>query len=240
MGGFSELKGRLGTVLENTQESLMRLKNLQTPNYLYPRLVAVEETGANGASSGTRGKKSVLNKLRGVVKKDMTLHFLCPVDMTKVPCGYRGEGYRFRETRGWVKKMSPVLQVALMMAKVALKATSGLDVDLSDFLEDVKDGLVDELVDRTLDEDALLRVISGEEDVDADMQQDTRASYEAMKKFMDKEQLDRLKNARDGDGYVDFREKMKRVADGMGGEVWVRNENVQQWTDSHANAALSS
>ncbi|CAN0308780.1 unnamed protein product [Ectocarpus sp. 12 AP-2014] len=237
MGGLSELKGRLGTVLENTQESLMRLKNLQTPNYLYPRLVAVEENGANGTSSGTRGKKSVLNKLRGVVKKDMTLHFLCPVDMTKVPCGYRGEGYRFRETRGWVKKMSPVLQVALVMAKVALKATSGLDVDLSDFLEDVKDGLVGELVDRTLDEDALLRVISGEEDVGADMQQDTRASYETLKKFMDKEQVDRLKNARDGDGYVDFREKMKRVADGMGGEVWVRNENVQQWTDSHAIAA---
>lgn len=128
-------------------------------------------------------------------------------------------------------------KVALVTAKVTLRATSGLDVDLSDFLKDVKDGLVDELVDRCLDEETLLRVVSGEEDVGTDMQKDTRASYEALKKFMDKEQGNRLKNARDGDGYVDFREKMKRVADGIGGEVWVRNENVQQWMDSHANAA---
>ncbi|CAM9712409.1 unnamed protein product [Ectocarpus fasciculatus] len=90
MGGLSTLKGRLDTVLDNTQESLMRLKNLQAPNYLYPRLVAVEETGADGTPSRTRGMKSVLNKLRGVGKKDMTLHFLCPVDMSKVPCGYGG------------------------------------------------------------------------------------------------------------------------------------------------------
>lgn len=137
--------------------------------------------------------------------------------------------------RPFVCFLSP--KVALVTAKVALKATSGLEVDLSDFLKDVKDGLVDELVDRSLDEEKLLRVVSGEEDVGTDMQQDTRDSYEALKKFMDKEQRDRLKNARDGDGYVEFREKMKRVADGRGGMVWVRNENVQQWTDSHANAA---
>lgn len=43
--------------------------------------------------------------------KDMASHFLCPVDMSKVPCGIDGEGYRFGETRGWVKKLSPVLQV---------------------------------------------------------------------------------------------------------------------------------
>ncbi|CAB1106140.1 unnamed protein product [Ectocarpus sp. CCAP 1310/34] len=81
----------------------------------------------------------------------------------------------------------------------------------------VKDGLADELVDRSLDEDALLRVVSGEEDVDADMQKDTRASYEVLKKLMDKEQVGRLKNARDGDDYIDVRDKMKRVPDGRGG-----------------------
>ncbi|CAN0093986.1 unnamed protein product, partial [Ectocarpus sp. 12 AP-2014] len=117
--------------------------------------------------------------------------------MTKVPCGYGGEGYRFRETRGWVKKISPVLQVAVVTARVALKATAGLNVNISEFLKDVKDGLVDQLVDLTLDEVTLLRVLSGEEDVGADMQKDTRASYEALKKLMDKEQVGRLKNARD-------------------------------------------
>ncbi|CAN0493167.1 unnamed protein product [Ectocarpus sp. 12 AP-2014] len=159
--------------------------------------------------------------------------------MTKVPCGYGGKGYRFRETRGSVKKISPVLQVAVVTAKVALNATAGLNVNISEFLKDVKDGLVDELVDRSLDEEALLRIVSGEEDVDADMQNDTRASYEALKKLMDKEQVGRLKNARDGDGYIDFRDKMKRVPDGRGGMVWVRNENVQRWLDSHSNNAPS-
>ncbi|CAM9442278.1 unnamed protein product [Ectocarpus sp. 13 AM-2016] len=238
-GGMGMLKGRLDNVFENTQESLMRLKNLQAPNYLYPRLVAVEEVASGSTPSRAHGMKRVLSILRGVGKKEMVLHFLCPLDMTKVPCGYGGEGYRFRETRGWVKKISPVLQVAVVTAKVALSATAGLNVNISEFLKDVKDGLVDELVDRSLDEEALFRIVSGEEHVDADMQKDTRASYEALKKLMDKEQVGRLKNARDGDGYIDFRDKMKRVPDGRGGMVWVRNENVQRWLDSHSNNSPS-
>ncbi|CAM9550693.1 unnamed protein product [Ectocarpus sp. 12 AP-2014] len=160
--------------------------------------------------------------------------------MTRVPCGYGGDGYRFQETRGWVKKISPVLQVAVVTAKVALNATTGLNVDISDFLKDVKDGVVEELVDRTLDEEALLRAVSGDDEISADLQRDTRASYEALKKFMDKQQNKRDKNARDGDGYIDFRDEMKRVTDGRGGMVWVRNENVQKWLDSISVAAPTS
>ncbi|CAM9740863.1 unnamed protein product, partial [Ectocarpus fasciculatus] len=127
--------------------------------------------------------------------------------------------------------------VAVVTAKVALNATTGLNVDMSDFLKDVKDGLVEELVDRTLDEKALRRAVVGDDDIGADLQRDTRASYEALKKFMDKEKNDRVKNARDGDGYIDFRDKMKRVTDGRGGMVWVRNENVEKWLDSRSTAA---
>lgn len=127
-----------------------------------------------------------------------------------------------------------------MTAKVALKATTGLDVDISDFLKDVKDGLADEIVDRTVDEEALFRVVSGEEDVDAGMQRDTKASYDALKKFMDKEELSRRKDARDDDGYVDFRDEMKRVPDGKGGTVWVRNRNLQKWLDSHSTHSVAA
>ncbi|CAM9928030.1 unnamed protein product [Ectocarpus sp. 6 AP-2014] len=49
--------------------------------------------------------------------------------------------------------------MAMVTAKVALNATTRLNVDISDFLKDVKDGLVEELVDRTLDEEALLRAV---------------------------------------------------------------------------------
>ncbi|CAM9739665.1 unnamed protein product [Ectocarpus sp. 4 AP-2014] len=247
-GGFDEVKeemndglgivqGRLDSVLERTQDSLVRLKNLQAPNYLYPRLVVVSEVRPDGTLS--RAQRRILSKVRGVGKKDMTLHFVCPVDMKKVPCGYGGEGYRFPETRDWVKRIFPLLQVAAVTAKVALKATSALDVDLSDFLKTMKDGLVDELADRTLDEDALLRVVKGEEDIGDDMQRVTQASYEALKKFMEKEERSRRKNAKDGDGYIDFRDRMTPVSDGKGGAVWVRNENEQKWLESISSTAPS-
>lgn len=127
-----------------------------------------------------------------------------------------------------------------MTAKVALNATTGVSVDMSDFLKDVHDGFVDELVDHTLDENALRRVVMGEEEIGVDMQRGTRASYEALTKFMDKDELKRRKDAKDGDGYVDFRDEMKRVSDGRGGMVWVRNENVPKWLDSLSITAPTS
>ncbi|CAM9526964.1 unnamed protein product [Ectocarpus sp. 4 AP-2014] len=213
------------------QESLICLKRLQAPNYPYPHLVAVKEIA-------TQGKRSPLSKLRGLAMKDMTLHFLCPVDMEKVPCGMNGEGYRFRERRSWVKKLAPVLQVAVVTAKVALKAAGGLDVDVSEFLQAVKDGLVEEIVDGALDEEALFRVVNGDENASADMQRDASASYEVLKEFMEKK-LDRGKNTEGLDGYIDFREKMQRVSDGRGGMVWVRIENVREWRNSLSSAAPS-
>ncbi|CAM9299620.1 unnamed protein product [Ectocarpus sp. 4 AP-2014] len=134
-GGFHEMKGGLDDVQD------------EAPNYLYRRLVAVEEVASGSPPSRAQRMKRVLSKLRGVGKKEMVLHFLCPVDMTKVPCGYGGEGYRFWETRGWVKIVSPVLQVDAVTAKVALNATAGLNVNISEFLKDMKDGLAHELVD---------------------------------------------------------------------------------------------
>ena len=102
--GFDEVKGGFDKMAKSLQDSIMCIKNLQAPNYPYPHLVVVNKVE-------TRGKRGLLAKVRGIAKKDMTMHFLCPVDMSKVPCGDGGEGYGFRETRRWVKKLSPVLQV---------------------------------------------------------------------------------------------------------------------------------
>ncbi|CAN0494831.1 unnamed protein product [Ectocarpus sp. 12 AP-2014] len=159
--------------------------------------------------------------------------------MTTVPCGPGGQGYRFQETRDWVKKISPVLQVTVVTAKVTLNAVTGLNVDVAGFLKDVQDGLVDEIVDRTLDEDVLLRAVSGDGAIGTDLQRDTRASYEALKVFMDREERRRRKNGRDGGGYIDFRDEMKLLPDGRGGEVWIRNENIQKWLDSNSIPAPS-
>eukprot|EP00903_Cladosiphon_okamuranus_P019170 g17632.t1 len=173
--------------------------------------------------------------------KDMTLHFLCPLDMSTVPCGHGGNGYRLRKTRGWVKKASPALQVTLVTAKVALRAVAGVDApDLSGFLQEFQAGLVDELVDRSLDEDALLRVLSGDEVAGDHMQTQTLASYKAIEEFMEKEEAERRKKARDGDGYIDFRDSMEQVYNEKGRLVWVRTDNVQKWKDARPAAAPST
>lgn len=91
-------------IVRGSQESLMRFKNLLAPSYPYPHLVVVKEI-QNG------GKRSLWSRLRGVFMMDMALHFVCPFDMSKVPCGDGGKGYRLRKTRGWVEKISPALQV---------------------------------------------------------------------------------------------------------------------------------
>ena len=127
----------------------------------------------------------------------------------------------------------------MVTAKVALKATSGLDVDISEFLQAVQEGLVEEVADGTLDEKTLSRVVCGDKDPDTGMQSRARASYETLKKFMDKETLNMRKSAHGRDGYVDFREKMQRVSDGKGGLVWVRTENVRKWQDFLSSAAPS-
>lgn len=59
-------------------------------------------------------------------------------------------------------------------------ASNGGDVGISDFLQAVKDEVVEEIVDHTLNE-TLLRVVNGEEVAGVDLQRDTRASYEALK-----------------------------------------------------------
>ncbi len=150
-------------------------------------------------------------------------------------------------------------KVAMVTAKVALRATAGLDVDMSGLLNAVNDGAfegldvgaseflkafitegafgaLDEIADRTLDEEALSRVVSGEEVAGDVMQRDTTASYEVLTKFMDKEKVKRSRNPKDV-GYIDFSEKMERWTDGKGGMVWVRTENVSKWRDSHPHSA---
>lgn len=131
-------------------------------------------------------------------------------------------------------------QVAVMTAKVALKAGAGLELEVSDFLKAVTDGFVKELVGCALDEEMLSRFVSGEDVAGMQgMQRDVRTSYAILKNFMNKEELKRRGNSGDGDGFIDFRESMQRVGDGKGGLVWVRKENVLKWRDSLLTAAPS-
>lgn len=120
---FDETKRKIDGVkdaVDNTgasvQEILSRLKSLQAADFPYPHHVIVREVGSRGAASKSEGAiRRTMRRLRaqarGKVFKEMTLHFLCSADMSEVPCGYGGEGFRFSVTRDWAKKLSPVLQV---------------------------------------------------------------------------------------------------------------------------------
>ncbi|CAN0430842.1 unnamed protein product [Pylaiella littoralis] len=241
-GRLESIDGKLTEVAESSRQSLMRIKTLQAPNYPYPHLAVVREHTSTSNTTGCGRKRRVLGKalfrsffprFRTVGKKEMRLQFLCPFDFSEVPCGPGGQGYSFWETRDWVKKVFPIVQVTALIAKVALKAVCGLDLEVSDFLNAVKGGIGEAVADRVLDEEALRRVVLGDEAPSTDIQGASKASYEALQKFMMVEEERSKKHARPGDGYVDFRKEMERVGDGEGGEVWVSNGNVQRWLDSH-------
>ncbi|CAM9626315.1 unnamed protein product [Ectocarpus sp. 8 AP-2014] len=165
----------------------------------------------------------MLSKARGLGKKDMRLHFLCPVDMTKVPCGPGGGGYRLQETRVWVKKISPVLQVSQYRClyswwdyTLLIYSYAGWGCTPNDhFSFLVNPYLAGVVIDHMLYVRCvfMFSVLN----IGAWLLGETRASYEALKVFMDNEEHRRQKNARDGDGYIDFRDEMKRVSDGRGG-----------------------
>ncbi|CAM9188602.1 unnamed protein product [Pylaiella littoralis] len=244
---LDSIEGALTKVAESSRQSLMHLKTLQALNYPYPHLVVVREHEPTSNTQRRRRKKLVLSKalfrsfgtrVRTGVKKEMRLQFLCPFDFSEVPCGPGGQGYCFGETRDWVKKVFPTLQVTAVVAKVALKAVAGLDLEISDFLNAVKGGIGEEVADCVLDEEALRRVVLGDEVPSTDLQGASKASYEALQKLMAKEEKKRKDNARPGDGHVDFRKEMKRVGDGEGGMVWISNGNVQRWLDSHQMVTL--
>ncbi|CAN0134740.1 unnamed protein product [Ectocarpus sp. 4 AP-2014] len=226
------IKGKLEEVAISSRKSLMHIQNLQAQNFPYPHLVVIREhvpSGGTPVGSGGGGRtyfkvhlKSIFSRARGTVKKEMRLQFLCPVDFSLVPCGADDEGYRFVNTRDWVKKVFPVVQLTAVIAKVALRAVSGLDLEVSSFLNALKGEIGGEMADR-LDEDKLESVVRGEAVATEDMQVVSKASYEALKNFMEKGE------------HVDFKNHMELVEkgkDGIEGMVWVSKKNRQRWLDS--------
>lgn len=140
-GKMDELGGKVDEVKGQLQEINQRLKSLQADNYPYPQHFIVREVDAGGTSSGTKETmrqrmRRFRDRARGKVHKEMALHFLCSDDMSVVPCGFGGEGFRFLVTRDWAMKLAPVLQVSHTLtsvlldqkeAKASKAALSGLD-----------------------------------------------------------------------------------------------------------------
>lgn len=126
----------------------------------------------------------------------------------------------------------------MAVVKVACKVGAGVDLSLlSDYLNDVKAGIGEELADSALSGEALRSVVQGDEAASATMLTESRSSYAALQAFLDKEE--HKQKANPTAGYVDFKDEMKRVGDGhnskgvsKSGVVWVSNANAPLWEAS--------
>lgn len=114
-----------------------------------------------------------------------------------------------------------------MIAKVALKTVSGMDLPVSEFFNALKEGVGEEVADYLLDGDTLHRVALGQEGASPGMQAASKRSYDAITQFMIK------------GGFADFDQTMERVPDGKGegGMVWVSNRNRHRWERLHEKKA---
>jgi hypothetical protein len=70
------------------------------------------------------------------------LYFLDSHTHAIAPCGPKGKGYKISDARGWVKKMAPVINVSLVLLKLALLA-SGLPIPVPQLAHFLGDNLFD-------------------------------------------------------------------------------------------------
>jgi hypothetical protein len=147
---------------------------------------------------------------RNAVTDTYTLHLICGHTFELVPCGPKGEGFPFKQTKEYfaaaIKKMAPVLTVGLLMVKVAAtmygiplplpnisQLSNGIDAT-NHFVNDalialnedvgVSAGTIDALVNKIKDAKA-----SSCTDIMKELNMTTeqqRIAYEAMQTFFEK------------------------------------------------------
>ena len=115
-----------------------------------------------------------------------------------------------------------------MLAKVAIKAASGLDVPMSEFLNGAKSYIGEEVADRVLDDGAIERVLDGSDvpEEEGDVKRLVGKAYEELKSFMEGLEFEDTRH------YVHFNNVMQLVDDGDGGKLWVSNANVKLWEEA--------
>lgn len=110
---------------------------------------------------------------------------------------------------------------------MAIKATSGLDLPVSDFLNGSKLYLGEELADQMPDDDAVERALTGKSIRRGRGGKAIGKAYEELKQFIEEHESTYSEH------YVHFVRVMQLVDDGDGGKIWVSNKNAQQWKDVH-------
>lgn len=120
------------------------------------------------------------------------------------------------------------MQATAVLAKVAIRAASGFDLPLSDFLNGAKSYLGEELADRVLDDDTIEQALdrSTVPGRRGEVKALVGEAYEELHKFMKEHKCENTERC------VHFEVLMQLVDDGDGGMVWVSNKNVQHWENA--------
>lgn len=88
-------------VEKSTSEITLGLQSLQGPNYPYPHLAVLreDEQSVGKANAKKIPFQSVFSRARRVAMKGVRVTFPCPADLSEVPCGHQGRGYKVWVTR---------------------------------------------------------------------------------------------------------------------------------------------
>lgn len=115
-----------------------------------------------------------------------------------------------------------------MLVKVAIKAASGLDVPMSEFLNGAKSYIGEEVADSVLDDGTIERVLDGSDvpEEEGEVKRLVGKAYEELKTFMEGHDFKDTRN------YIHFTNVMQLVDNGDGGKIWVSIANAKLWEEA--------
>lgn len=170
-----------------------------------------------------------------IITDEYRMFFICSHTLRVVPCGPKGKGYKFSETKQWVKRAAPVLKVGLILLKLGLLATTGLSLPipgLEDIVDNknsisfidsslqVMDGAIDLTSSSTLTVEQHLHSLTRD---DAEI----RSAYEAIKSLL----TDPSKGL---DKQLLHLQMIQQTCTETGITAWIRNEDtvIQSFKDN--------
>lgn len=109
-----------------------------------------------------------------------------------------------------------------------IKAKSGMELPVPDFLNGAKSYLGEKLADHMLNDDVVNKALNGSTiAVEGEAKKLVGKAYEELKQLI-------KRHKRNSTGrYVHFDQVMRLVDDGNGGKIWVSKENLQCWEQAH-------
>ena len=183
--------------------------------------------------------KTILSRMNPfnvhVITNEYRMFFICSHTLRIVPCGPKGKGYKFSETKDWVKRAAPVLKVGLMLLKLGL-AASGLPLPIPG-LEDVLDvayssSLLDTAINIVdginMDKDvSSLTVDQHLHSLTRDDAHQIRSAYEEIKSLL-------TDSSRGLDKHLQYLNMIQRSCTETGITAWIKNDpNVIKSFDDH-------